>query len=106
MYLGQKNSFLLLFKLLSLPPKSHLLIHKYLKPANTSPAALAASVSKKTSTEDPLHEWCLIMNMFIEDFIAAFTGSVVNHRRQLGNETLMSVLKYSSLNNSWTCTSA
>lgn len=40
--------------------------------------------AKKTSTEDPLDEWCLIVNMLIENFIAAFTGSVLKHRRQLG----------------------
>lgn len=69
------------FTLWFFSPKSSLLIQKYLKPVSTSPSAV---LPKKTSTEDPLDEWCLIVNMLIENLIAAFTGSVLKHRRQLG----------------------
>lgn len=76
--LGQKNSFLLLCGFFF--PKEQSFDSKVSKASKHQSFCCA----KKTSTEDPLDEWCLIVNMLIENFIAAFTGSVLKHRRQLG----------------------
>lgn len=41
-----------------------------------------------------------MVNTFIESFIAVFTGSVVKHKEELENETLMPVWKHHGINNS------